>query len=171
MSIELTPHDLRLSTLIFALLAVIVTIPLHFTFKHDTFQDSLLPITVASAVFWGVLSVFFIFGYWDLYYGYFYPAWIRPLTPLSFILYGCIGLGLWWIASRQSLPVIWIFTFLGGVYGIVEHAFAIYGLRILEKVPLLQNLSPLPVLVFSFFEYALYWSLVAWIALGITKLL
>jgi hypothetical protein len=171
MSIELTPQDLRLSILIFGFLAVIVTIPLHFVFKPTAFQNALLPIIVASAIFWGVVSVIFIFGYWDLYYGYFYPAWMRPLTPLSFILYGSIGLGLWWIASRQDLPAIWVFSILGGVYGIIEHAFAIYGLHVLEKVPWLQTLSPLPVLVFSFFEYALYWSLVAWIALGISKLL
>jgi hypothetical protein len=112
-----------------------------------------------------------MFGYWDLYYCYFYPAWIRPLAPLNFIIYASLGLGLWWITSHQSLAVVWIFTFLGGLHGIVEHAFAIYGLRILEKVPWLRDLRPLPVLVFSFFEYAFYWSLVAWMALGITKLL
>lgn len=47
---------------------------------------------------------------------------------------------------------------------------SIYILRILDRVPLLQGLDPLPVLVFSFFEYVLYWALVAWLALGLFKI-
>lgn len=170
-SIRLTSHDLKLSTLIFGILASITTIPLHFIFEDNIFRNALLPITIASAIFWGIVSTIFIFGYWDLYYCYFYPSWIRPLAPLSLILYSSFGLGLWWLTSRQSLPVIWMFTLLGGLQGVLEHALAIYGLRILVKVPLLQDLKPIPVLVFSFFEYAFYWSLVGWIALGITILL
>ena len=169
--LRITAQDLKLSTLIFGLLASIITIPLHFVFEHDLFRIALLPITIASAIFWGIVSTIFISGYWDLYYRYFYPSCIRPLAPLSLIIYSSFGLGLWWLTSRQSLPVIWMFAFLGGLQGVLEHALAIYGLRILEKVPLLQDLKPLPVLAFSFFEYAFYWSLVGWIALGITKLL
>jgi hypothetical protein len=59
---------------------------------------------------------------------------------------------------------------LGGVEGIVEHIIAIYGFRILDKVPFLQGLDTFPVLIFSFFEYMVYWTLVAWLALGIAKL-
>ena len=167
---RLSAQDLKLSTLIFGLLAIIITIPLHFIFQHDLFIGALLPIAIASAIFWGIVSTIFIFGYWDLYYRYFYPTWMRPLAPLSFILYSSFGFGLWWLSSQQSLPAIWMFAFFGGLQGVLEHAFAIYGLRILEKVPLLQELKPIPVLAFSFFEYAFYWSLVGWIALGITKL-
>lgn len=169
-SIRITAQDLKLSTLIFSLLAIIITIPLHFIFENDLFRIALLPITIASAVFWGIVSTIFIFGYWDLYYRYFYPPWIRPLAPLSLILYSSFGLGLWWLTSHQSLPVIWAFATLGGLQGVLEHSLAIYGLQILDKVPLLHDLKPIPVLVFSFFEYAFYWSLVGWIALGITKL-
>jgi hypothetical protein len=170
-SITITAQDLKISTFIFGLLALIFTIPLHFVFEHNLFINALLPIVIASAIFWGIVSTIFIIGYWDLYYQHFYPSWIRPLAPLSFILYCSFGLGLWWLTSHQSLPVIWVFVFLGGMQGVLEHALAIYGLSILEKVPLLQGLKPVPVLVFSFFEYAFYWSLVGWIAIGISKLL
>jgi hypothetical protein len=170
-SITITAQDLKISTLIFGLLASIITIPLHFVFEHNLFRTALLPIVIASAIFWGIVSTIFIFGYWDLYYRYFYPSWVRPLAPLSFIIYSSFGLGLWWLTSRQSLPVVWVFVLLGGLQGVLEHALAIYGLRILEKVPLLQDLKPIPVLVFSFVEYAFYWSLVGWIAVGITKVL
>jgi hypothetical protein len=170
-SIRLTAQDLKLSTLIFGFLAILITTPLHLIFERDLFRIALLPITIASAIFWGIVSTIFIFGYWDLYYRYFYPSWIRPFAPLNLILYSSIGFGLWWLTSRQTLPVIWTFAALGGLQGVLEHTLAIYGFRILDKVPLLEELKPMPVLVFSFFEYALYWSLVAWIALGITKLL
>jgi hypothetical protein len=171
MSLKLTPQDLKLSTLIFGLLAIIITIPLHLVFVNDPFDDALLSIALASAIFWGIVSTIFINGYWDLYYRYFYPSWIRPFAPLSFILYSSFGLGLWWLSSYQSLPAILTYAFLGGLQGVLEHALAIYGLRILEKVPLLRDLKPGPVLIFSFFEYVFYWSLVGWIALGITKLI
>jgi hypothetical protein len=169
--IRIKLQDLKLSTVIFALLAAIITIPLHFVFEDNLFINALLPIVIASAIFWGIVSTIFIFGYWDLYYRYFYPSWIRPLVPLSFTLYSSFGLVLWWLTSRQRMPVIWVFAFLGGLQGVLEHALAIYGLRILEKVPLLQELKSIPVLIFSFFEYAFYWSLVGWIAVGIIKLL
>ncbi len=170
-TLRLSSQDLKLGTLIFGLLAIIITIPLHFAFGEDLFNNALLPFTIASAIFWGIVSTIFVFGYWDLYYRYFYPSWIRPFAPLSLILYGSFGVGLWWLTARQNLPAIWTFVFLGGLQGVLEHTLAIYELRILEKVPLLQDLKPIPVLVFSFFEYAFYWSLVAWIACGITKLL
>ncbi|HEY45241.1 MAG: hypothetical protein AMJ88_04295 [Anaerolineae bacterium SM23_ 63] len=170
-SIRITAQDLKLSTLIFGLLAIIVTIPLHFVFERDLFRISFLSITLASAIFWGIVSTIFINGYWDLYYRYFYPSWIRPLAPLSFLLYSSFGFGMWWLTSLQSLPAILTYAFLGGLQGMLEHALAIHGLRILEKVPLLQDLKSGPVLLFSFFEYAFYWSLIGWIALGISKLL
>jgi len=48
----------------------------------------------------------------------------------------------------------------------LEHVFGIYGLHILDKVPWLQGISPFPVIVFSFFEYIVYWAIVAWMSYG-----
>jgi hypothetical protein len=49
-----------------------------------------------------------IFGFWELYYRHFYPAWARWLIPLNVLLYGAIGLGMWWLALRLPGPaVLW----------------------------------------------------------------
>ena len=45
----------------------------------------------------------------------------------------------------------------------------VYGFRILEKVAWLQDLSVLPMVIFSFFEYVRYWTLVVWLTLGLAK--
>jgi hypothetical protein len=168
---KITSQDLSLGTLIFGFLAVLITIPLILIYRSELFLSSKFPFLLASAIFWGIVSVIFIRGYWNLYYRHFYPSWVRAFAPLNFILYGFIGLGLWWLASRQKELLIFIFIVLGGVQGALEHALAIFGFRILEKVPILRDLTTLPVLIFSFFEYGFYWALVGWLALGITKLI
>jgi hypothetical protein len=57
-----------------------------------------------------------------------------------------------------------VFLLSGGAAGVLEHFFAMEGLGILKKVPMLHGLPPFPVLIFSFFEYAFYWSIVGWIS-------
>lgn len=75
------------------------------------------------------------------------------------VLYGAIGLALWWLALRlQGNPVL-NFCLLGGLEAIPEHLWVIFGLRILERVPMLQGVSPTSVLVFAIPEYVLYWGL------------
>ena len=96
---------------------------------------------------------------------------LRWLVPLDLVLYGAIGLGLWWLALRLPGPVVLSFVLLGGLEGVAEHVVGILGLRILDRVPWLHGLAPLPILVFSFFEYVLYWTLVAWLAWGLAQLL
>jgi hypothetical protein len=73
--------------------------------------------------------------------------------------YGC--------PPRQFLKtLIQVFLLLGGLEGILEHVFGIYGLHILDKVPWLQGTPPIPVIIFSFSEYIVYWAVVAWMAYG-----
>lgn len=170
MELRLNTQDVWNSALIFAFLDLLILVPLVLVFREDLFERALLPIGATSAFFWGVLAIVAIFGFWDLYYQYFTPGWARWLAPLDALLYGAIGLFLWWLALRiPGLSVLW-FVLLGGVEGILEHLLGIYAMHILDKVPWLQGLPPYPVLVFSFFEYIFYWSLVAWLTLGLVKL-
>jgi len=170
MSDKLTNQDVWLSSLLFGVFGLMLLIPLRFSFKRELFSTSGQAITIASTIFWGILAVFLMFRYWDLFYSHFYPSWLRRLAPLSLFLYGALGLGLWRLVAHNCLPATLSFVVLGGVEGIVEHIIAIYGFRILDKVPFLQGLDTFPVLIFSFFEYMVYWTLVAWLALGIAKL-
>lgn len=168
--LQVTSQDIWLSTLLFAALDVVILAPLLILFKANVLQSAWWPVVGGSALFWGVVSVVAAAGFWDFYYRYIYPPWLRPLMPLDIVLYAIIGLAIWYLALRLAIPPPLAFALLGGAQGIAEHLFGIYVLRILDKVPWLQGVPPLPVVVFSFFEYVLYWTLVLWLALGLVKL-
>jgi hypothetical protein len=164
MDMKLTQQDVWLSTVVFTVLALLSGIPLFGAYSPELFRRSPQIIIMVSAVFWGALAVVLGWRFWDLYYRHFYPPWMRRLMPLSALLYGGIGYLLWVVSGGGDLSPISVFLFLGGVAGILEHAFAIVALGLFEKVPILRDLSTGPVLVFSFVEYAFYWSLVGWIS-------
>lgn len=171
MDLKLSTQDIWLSTLLFVTLDVLSLLPMVFVMRKIYIGRPIWTIGGSSALFWGVFATIAIFGFWRLYYQYIFPEWIRWLAPLDALLYGAIGLGLWWLAIHlPGLTVFW-FVVLGGFQGILEHILGIYALGILEKVPWLQGIPPTPVMVFSFFEYIFYWSLVAWLAFGLTKVL
>lgn len=168
--IELTPRHVWLSTLLFGGLGLVLLAPLLFLFRDPGFGRAARPVVVASALFWGLVAAVALLHFWELYYRYFYPAWTRWLVPLDVLLYAAIGLGLWWLAQRLPGPAVLGFVLLGGLEGVAEHVLGIYLFRVLDKVPWLRGVAAPPVLVFSFFEYVLYWTLVAWLALGLAAL-
>jgi hypothetical protein len=170
MNQRITNQEIWVASLVFIGMDVLAISPLPFVLLKISPLGFLQPIGAAAAIFWGLLVIIFLFKGWDLYYRFFYPRWIRWLAPLDIPLYGAVGLGLWWLACRlPGIPIMW-FVLLGGVEGIAEHILGIYGFRILDKVPWLKDVKPLPALVFSFFEYVFYWTLVAWLAFGLLKL-
>lgn len=168
---KLTPQDLWLSTVLFAFLALISSSLLTVAYSPELFSRSSRVLTTVSAMFWGILAVFMAWRFWDLYYWHFYPAWLKPLMPFSAVLYGALGYLLWTFSTHGDLPAIPVFLLLGGAAGVLEHAFAVAALDVLEKVPMLRELAIGPVLLFSFFEYAFYWSLVGWLTRAVTALL
>lgn len=170
MDIKLTTQDVWTSTLLFGVVGLILLLPLAFAYRSPAFQRSAAAITLASALFWGICATGAILVAWDFYYQYIYPAWARWLAPLDALFYGLVGLGMWWLALRlPGSPVVW-FVVLGGLEGVAEHVFGIYALHILDKVPWLSGVPPLPLTIFSFFEYIVYWSLTAWLGLALLKL-
>ena len=171
MEIRLTSRHVWLSTVLCGGVSFLLLVPLLLVIKDDALRRSALPVAGSSALFWGIVAVVAVLRFWELYYGYFYPRWVRWLVPLDFLLYGAIGLGLWWLALRLPGPVVLTFVWLGGVEGVAEHVVGILGFRILDRVPWLHGLAPVPILIFSFFEYVLYWTLVAWLAWGLAYLL
>jgi hypothetical protein len=169
-SIQLSDQDLWLSTIAFGVLAIISLVPLLLIQPGQSSKYAGVPFTIASAIFWGIMATIFMRGFWDIYYAYFYPDWVRRFAPGSLLIYSILGSCIWWIAQQiEGTPGLWL-AILGGLEGILEHAVAIYGIGILKKVPMLAGISSIPALVFSFFEYALYWTLTAWIAWGISIL-
>ena len=126
--------------------------------------------TVASALFWGMLAAILVSATWGFYYRFFVPAWYRLAAPLgAIVLYPFIGLFLKWAALRlPGNPVVW-FTLLGGLESVLEHAVGIYGFGVLD-VPMLRGTSALAIFIFAYFEYVVYWSIVLALAAGVDHL-
>jgi hypothetical protein len=168
---NLTTSELWLSSALFGGAAILSLLPLRLLFERNEFERAGATFTISSAFFWGAVAVIFMRGFWEIYYRHFYPSWMRTLAPLSLFLYAGFGFGLWWLSLRLHIPPLLTFVVLGGLEGVLEHLFAIYALGIFKKVPFLGDLKVVPIIIFSFLEYALYWSVVAWITLGVMHLL
>jgi hypothetical protein len=167
----ITSSELRASILVFSLLAGILAIPLILVQPQSLFSESWLAIVAASSLFWGLLSIAAFRTFWEIYYQYIYPAWLRRWAPLNIVLYGLIAFGMWFLVPHLRITNVLVFILLGGIEGLFEHVFGIYRLDVLNKVPWLNGLTTFPVLLFSFVEYIVYWSLICWIALGLQRLI
>lgn len=155
------------NTIAFVAIDLILLVPLFFQFQNTSFLFSSYPIIIASIGFWGVRIIGLVSFFWETYYQYIFPGWMRWALPARAIIDSIVGLGLWWLAQRLIGSTFLWFVLLGGIWGVLKYIFGIYGLRVLEKVPWLQEVTPYPLLAFSFFEYVFYWTLVAWLALRI----
>ena len=161
---KLTSETFWLGALVAAFIDIGLVLLLALCMKPARFRQLSWAITGTSAVLWGILAIACLRGFWDLYYRYFYPGWMRWLAPLDALLYGAIALALWWLALRLPGNPVVNFALLGGLESVLEHLLGIYGLGILDKVPVLQGVSPASALVFAFFEYIFYWGVVLGVA-------
>ena len=98
MDVRLTTQDMWQATLLFGGAGLVLLLPLLLLFRDPAFQRAALTVGVASALFWGVLAIVAIFGFWELYYRHFCPAWVRWLAPLDLVM--------WWLALRLPEPAV-----------------------------------------------------------------
>jgi hypothetical protein len=164
MELKLTPKEIKNSTLACGVAGMLLLIPLAWIDRNGSLSSSWQVITLAGGIFWGTVAILALWLGWKLYYQYFTPSWVRPLAPLDGLLYAGITLGLWWLSNRLPGPGLLWFILLGALEGVLEHLLGIYGMKILDKVPWLKGLPAGPLLWFSFFEYILYWEIVAGLA-------
>ena len=164
-------HELNASTLAALGVSLILGLPLLWMRPLARTNISLLPIVLASALFWGVVSILaFRYG-WDIYYKYFFPPWVQKLSVLNSISYALISLGIAYLSLEMRGNYALVFLVMGGIEGVLEHVIGIYSLGILEKVPWLEGLPVPNLLLFSFFEYIAYWAIVLWLSLGLRWIL
>jgi hypothetical protein len=119
-----------------------------------------------AAVFWSAFGVVLVRAFWDSYYHYFYPAMFRSGGILLFVplVYGLLALVYHWLAFRLPGNPILVFCLLAGLESLLEHAWGLYGFKILE-VPMLQDTRPLAILFFAVPEYIFYWCMVISLAI------
>ncbi|MFQ6100399.1 MAG: hypothetical protein ACE5OS_04100 [Anaerolineae bacterium] len=146
----MTPLDIKAtsglywaSTLIVALIDVGSVLLLAWRVRPARFRQLTWVLAGASAILWGISATALPWGLWDLYYCHFYPGWACWLAPLDALLYGALGLALWWLALRLPGNPVVNFCLLGGLESVPEHLLGIYGLGILDKAPLLEGVSRL----------------------------
>ena len=126
---------------------------------------------LVSGVYWAVFAALLITWSWEFYYQHFAPDWYRYAAPAgALLLYALIGILLRWAAIRlPGHPVLW-FCALGGLEAIPEHLVGTYRFKILS-VPLLKDSSAGSILVFAYFEYVVYWSIVLLLVIGVSRLI
>lgn len=66
--------------------------------------------------------------------------------------------------------MIW-FCLLTGLLAANEHYIAWSFARLPEKVPMLAGIPLIPIMLFAFFEYQVYWAGALWLAWTLLKLL
>jgi hypothetical protein len=167
MDSTISNHHIWRISIVSIVIDIILLVPLFFEFQNIPAHFSFSSIIIVSMVFWGVRTIGQVHYFWEDYYHYIYPGWMRWLLPARVIIYGIMGMVMWWLAQLLLGPTFLWFVLLGGIWGVLNYIFGIYQLRTLEKVPGLQDVKAFPVLVFSFFESVLYWTLIAWWAMRI----
>lgn len=133
--------------------------------KPARFRELKWTLAGTAAVFWGIFTSAVVWVFWDIYYRYFLPGWLRSGGLLLFvpILFGVFALAFHGLALRGPGNPIVTFGLLGGLESWLEHLWGIYGLKILD-IPFLQEASPASILAFAFPEYILYWCIVIGLA-------
>ena len=167
---KLTNANFRTASLIFGGVGLLLFVSLLIGYPAANYAHAARALILTSGILWGGLAVALFAWAWRDYYQYLYPAWARPLAPLNGLLYAAIALGMWTLSNHLGGNALAWFVLFGGVEGVLEHIIGIYVLRILPKVPWLEGVSPLPVLIFSFFEYVTYWCLILWAVFLIQRL-
>lgn len=170
-NIKITNQNFWTGSLVFGGVGLLLLVSLLIGYGAAEYAHAARALILTSGLLWGALAVALSAWGWKIYYQYLYPAWARPMAPLSGLLYAAIAVGMWTLSNHFGGGAVFWFVLMGGVEGILEHLYGIYVLRILQKVPWLAGISPLPVLIFSFFEYIAYWSLTLWAIFLVQRLI
>jgi hypothetical protein len=159
------------SALAFAIAGVLMLLPLARLWPASEFRRRRRAVVMAASIFWPAFAVLLTQTLWDVYYGLFYPGWMRWATPIIiFAVFPPIAFACHYLASRlPGHPLLW-FCLLVGVSAALEHGWGFYGAHILERVPYFQSAPAGWMLVFSFFEYQVYWAVALWLAWGLIEL-
>lgn len=135
--------------------------------KPSRFSQIQWEIVIATAVFFSSLWSFVLTWGWSWFYSYIFPTWIPPLAPTFGLVYAVIGYAMYRLAKYlPGNPVVY-FCVLGGVEGFITHLWVVFGIGVIEKVPMMHGVSQASVLIFATFEKTFYWSIILLMALVI----
>lgn len=163
--LKVTTKMLWQGALIFALIDILFVAVLTRSIKAENFRLFKWPLVITTGIFWFLLLLtLMLWLFWEPVYHYVFPAWARWFIPPVYgVLFAATGYFFWWLARRLPGNPIINWCLLGGLWGMVTHAWAIYR-GILGKVPMLQGASPVAAVIMPIFEFAFYYCVILSIA-------
>ncbi len=170
------PDDVRMTSLLFLqalgvalVLDMLVGAVLYQIMRPDLFRQLGVIILVISGLFFGVVWTIVLAWGWDWFYVYVFPMWMKDMGWAWGVAYALVGWGMWWVAKRFRKPLL-VWAALGGLEGIVTHAWAIWVGGVVSKPPIIQGANPWAVLAFACFEKMFYWLVILGLALVVNRL-
>lgn len=157
---KITSGMLWLGALILALIDVGFVPLLAWRVQRSTLRRLKWTLVATTGLFFCGLWVWALENYWDTVYSYLFPEWARWLIPPAYgLLFAAVGLLFWWLALRSPGNPVANFCLLGGLWGIITHAWAVQR-GIVSKPPLLHAVQPAAALVVAAFEFIFYWCII-----------
>jgi len=135
----------------------------------ERFRALRWPLVVGMLIVWMPIWTVLFPSYWESVYRLVMPSWARWGYQLWAVGFPALGLGFWWLSLRIGGRPVVSYCLLGALLGFLTHVRAMYGARMHEKVPLLQGVSPMSMVVFAFFEFMTYWIVALLLALLVEK--
>lgn len=169
--LHLTSDIFWRSALVTGAVDVVWVLALTRLVKRSRFHQLRWVLALSAALFWSALGLVLVELFWQGFYEHFQPDWMRAGGILLVTVPMGLSLALLfhWLAERLPGHPMLTFCLLGGLQGLIEHLWGVYGLKIMS-IPILQGVEPLSVLAFALPEYMLYWSCVASLALVVMLL-
>jgi hypothetical protein len=156
--------------LVSALVGLILLLPLTRLFPSASFRAARRDIGMGAAIFWLGFAALLTRLTWTGYYQFFYPAWMKwGLLAIALIVFPGLAFAFHWLACRLPGPALAWFCLFAGLESVGEHTIAWYTADLPTRVPMLADAPLIPILVFAFFEYIVYWAIALWIAWLLTR--
>jgi len=150
-----------IATFVTAIIDVVFVTLLAWRIRFERFHQLKNILGVVAIVFWGGLWTWVMISafIWETCYQFVFPPWARWIMPPAMaLLNGCLALLFWRLAARLPGNPVVNLVMLGGLESFPGHLRAIQ-LGILAT-PLLKNVSASSALIFGFFEFVFYWSVI-----------
>jgi hypothetical protein len=94
---------------------------------------------------------------------------MKPLAPVVGAVLGSLGGIFWWVGRRAARGAVPLFLTLGALESVPGHLHGIYGRGLLEHCLPVLGTTPTSALVFGFFEFAFYWSVILAVAAFVAR--
>ncbi len=152
------------STVQFGVAGLALLFPLGWLWPTLQFRSSRRAVVMGASLFWPAFALVLVQTTWHGYYQFFYPPWMKwGVAIVALAVYSAYASGSHWLASRlPGHPLPWFCLVVGGL-AIMEHLVAWYIVDLPGRVPQLHDTPFSAVLLFSFFEYQVYWAVTLWL--------